>query len=107
MKKYIVSLLIAASVVACNNDFLEKKPKTSLTEDNAFETYDNFKAFTFPLYEMFINNTIATSLNNSFAQNGPYLGDVRAGYLTTRFNYNAYAFQTISTASTGNGWNFG
>lgn len=107
MKKYIILLLIAVSVVACNDDFLEKEPKTSLTEGNAFETYDNFKAFTFPLYEMFINNTIATSLNNGFAQNGAYLGDVRAGYLTTRFNYNPYAFQTISTASTGNGWNFG
>ncbi len=107
MKKYIILLLLAVSVVACNDDFLEKKPRTSLTEDNAFETYDNFKAFVFPLYEMFINNTIATSLNNSFAQNGPYLGDVRAGYLTTRFNYNPYAFQTISNASTGNGWNFG
>jgi hypothetical protein len=107
MKKYIMLFILAVSVVACNDDFLEKKPKTSLTEDNAFETYDNFKAFAFPLYEMFINNTIATSLNNGFAQNGPYLGDVRAGYLTTRFNYNPYAFQTISTASTGNGWDFG
>ena len=107
MKKYIILLIIAVSVIACNDDFLEKKPKTSLTEDNAFETYDNFKAFAFPLYEMFINNTIATSHNNSFAQNGPYQGDVKAGYLTTRFDYNPYAFQTISTASTGNGWNFG
>lgn len=106
MKKYIFLLpFLLLALQACNDDFLEKYPKTSLTEGNAFETYDNFKAFAFPLYEMFTNGTIATSLNNYAAQN--YYGDVNAGYLTTRYNYNAYAFQTISTATTGNGWDFG
>lgn len=106
MKKYIFLLPILLLVLnACNDDFLEKYPKTSLTEANAFETYDNFKAFAFPLYDMFINGNIATSLNNYAAQN--YNGDIRAGYLTTRYNYNPYAFQTINTATTGNGWDFG
>ena len=105
MKKYIFLLPIILLVLnACNDSFLEKYPKTSLTEGNAFETYDNFKAFAFPLYEMFTNTTIATSLGT---YSGNYSGDVRAGYLTTRFNYNPYAFQTIGIASTGNGWDFG
>ena len=69
MKKYIFILLATMFLsTSCNDSFLEKYPKTSLTEDNAFETYDNFKAFIYPCYEMFTNTTIATSLSNSYAQ---------------------------------------
>lgn len=100
----LVSLLFV--ITACNDSFMDKYPKTSLTEETAFETYDNFKSFVFPLYGMFTNNNIATSLNNGFALNGPYLGDVWAGYLTRRNNFNPYAFQTITNASSGNGWDF-
>ncbi len=107
MRKYILILLTAALIMACNDDFLEKNPRTSLVEENAFKTYDNFKAFMFPCYEMFTNTTIATSLSNGFSQDAQYRGDVNAGYLTTRFNFNSYAFQTVQNASTGNGWNFG
>jgi len=107
MKKYIFTILIILAIIACNDDFLEKYPRTSLTEENAFETYDNFKAFMFPCYGMFTNTTIATSVTNGYAQNAQYRGDVNAGYLTTRYNYNPYAFQTIQNVSSGNGWDFG
>lgn len=107
MKKYFLSLItILFFTIACNDSFLEKNPRTSLTEGNAFETYDNFKAFMYPCYSMFIDNTIRTSLTNSYAQNGNYHGDFLAGYLSKRYNYNPYAFQTISDVSSGNGWDF-
>lgn len=94
-------------LVACNDAFMEKYPKTSLTEGTAFKTYDNFKSYMFHCYEMFTNGNIATSLDNSFAMNGPYRGEVWSGLLARRTSYNPYAFQTISNVSSGNGWSFG
>lgn len=109
MKKTIISLVVLASVAlsGCNDSFLDKTPITDLTEDNAFSSYDNFKAFTWPCYEMFTNTTIRTSLSN-WAQGGPYSGDVDAGYFETKqeSGYNKFAYQTVASAATGNGWDF-
>ena len=108
MKKYITIMVLACFLfIGCNDAFLDKLPLTDLTEENAFETYDNFKAFTFPLYGMFTNTTIATSVTAGFAQNANYQGDVWAGYLARRNSNNPYAFQTITSSSSGNGWDFG
>lgn len=105
MNKLIIIALSCFTLFACNDEFLEKYPITDLSEETAFGTYDNFKAFAFPLYEMFTNTTIATSVNG-FAQNSNYNGDFYAGYITTKTTYNPYAFQTIGSSSSGNGWNF-
>lgn len=80
---------------------------TSLTEENAFQSYDNFKAFMWPCYEMFSNTNIATS-TTAIGRNSHYLGDVYAGYLEQRgaSSQNKYAFQTVTNATSGNGWNF-
>lgn len=52
MKKLFISLAIIAgiSLSGCNDSFLEKSPVTDLTEENAFNSYDNFKAFMWPCY---------------------------------------------------------
>ena len=73
MKRLFISLAILAgiSLSSCNDSFLEKTPVTDLTENNAFNSYDNFKAFMWPCYEMFTNNTIRTSLQG-FGQDGQY-----------------------------------
>lgn len=106
MKKYLSLLILVFVIISCNDEFLEKLPKTSLIEENTFETYENFKAFMFPCYDMFMNTNIATSLTVNHGQQGHYQGDINAGFLTRRNSYNDYAFQTVPTASTGNGWNF-
>lgn len=108
-KKYIAMVLAAAcwGMSSCNDSFLDEEPKTDLTENNAFNSYDNFKMFAWPCYTMFKNGTIATSLA-SIMQSGPYRGDLHAGY----FNYkwasssNSWAYQKISSVAKGNGWNF-
>lgn len=45
MKKIYLSLAILAGIglAGCNDSFLEHAPVTSLTENNAFRSYDNFK----------------------------------------------------------------
>lgn len=109
MKRLFISLAILAGMTfsGCNDSFLEKTPVTDLTEDNAFNSYDNFKAFMWPCYEMFTNNTIRTSFK-SYAQDGSYKADLDAGYLEQKYEsgYNKYAYQTVSSVASGNGWDF-
>lgn len=109
MKKYFigVSLLLMLGLTSCNDSFLDKSPITDLTEDNAFQSYDNFRSFMWPCYTMFDNGTIATSIS-SIAQNGQYQGDINAGYFESKYQsgYNSYAYQTIQSVATGNGWDF-
>lgn len=111
MKKIYLSAAVIAviSLAGCNDDFLEKYPVTDLTEENAFVSYDNFKSFMWPCYEVFTNTVFATSTNpNGPGTGGQYEGDVDAGYLVHRGQsaYNPYAFQTIASVSSGNGWDF-
>ena len=47
------ALAASLSMTSCNDDFLEKIPKTDLTEATAFLEYDNFKAFMYPCYALF------------------------------------------------------
>lgn len=109
MKKYFigVSLFLTLGLTSCNDSFLDKTPVTDLTENNAFQSYDNFKSFMWPCYTMFSDGTIATSIAD-IAQNGQYQGDINAGYFESKYQtgYNAYAYQTIQSVATGNGWNF-
>lgn len=109
MKKYIFALaLVALTATACNDDFLEKYPKTEPTEETAFETYDNFKAFMMPCYGMFASNYILTTASGGYGSSQQYRGDVYAGYLTNKGtgSYNGYAFQTIGETVSDGGWNF-
>lgn len=93
-------------LIGCNDAFLEKTPKTSLTEQTAFVTYDNFQAFSNDLYGLFTNNYFGTSPNTRFQQNGTYNNDFRAGYFAKRNTFNPYAMQTIQNVTSGNGWDF-
>lgn len=109
MKRLFIYMAVFSGVAltSCNDSFLEKSPVTDLTEENAFNSYDNFKAFMWPCYEMFTNNTIRTSLAE-FGQNGQYKGDMDAGYMEEKYEsgYNKFAYQTVASAASGNGWDF-
>lgn len=107
MKKIIIAAVaVALTLVACNDDFLEKYPVTDLTEENAFKEYDNFKAFINPCYEMFTNSTIHTSLGNNY-QDSQFYGDFYGGLVTYRDNSrNPYAYETVTATSEGGGWDF-
>ena len=109
MKKILLflTLLMGMLLSGCNDSFLEKYPVTSLTQENAFRSYDNFKAFMWPCYGMFSNTAIATSITD-VGRSSHYLGDVYAGFLNQRgaSSQNKYAFQTVTNATSGNGWDF-
>lgn len=109
MKKIIINLTVCAAFVftGCNDSFLDKYPVTGLTEDNAFTSYSNFQSFMWPCYEMFTNDVIANAIKG-FGQDGFYKGDIRAGYFQQKYEsgYNPYAYQTVASVASGNGWNF-
>ncbi len=90
---------------SCSKDFLDKIPRTSLTEETAFLSYDNYQQFMWPCYGMFSDVTIRTS-PNSTGVGSTYIGDSYAGYLGFRGRQNPYQNQTVVPATTGNGWNF-
>ena len=79
MKKIYLSLAILAGIglAGCNDSFLEHAPVTSLTENNAFRSYDNFKSFAWPCYEIFKDNNIANTINGT-GQGSCYAGDMNA-----------------------------
>lgn len=98
----------ATAMVACNDDYLEKYPQTTLTEENAFQTSDNFKAYMYNSYDLFTNANIYTNHSGgSYYWGGQWSSEFWSGVMTCRDrSTNAYAFQTMTPATSGNGWNF-
>ena len=102
-----VGALALAGLSSCNDDFLERLPVTDLTEENAFETYGNFKAYMYQCYEMFTDKRIETNLKDNYLGCGQHLSDFHAGVMTTREKANnPYAYQTITTTTKSNNWDF-
>ena len=70
MKKILLAGVLGIGLFsACNDNYLEKYPLTSLTEQNAFLDYSNYKAYMYPCYELFTNTTIQTNLSSTYKCN--------------------------------------
>lgn len=108
-KIYITLAIVAGSLLTtgCNDSFLDKAPVTDLTEGNMFKSYDNFKSFAWPCYEVF-KNSIFNTYVDATGQGSCYVADMNAGYLQSRGNDsgNNYAFGRIQSMASGNGWSF-
>lgn len=104
--KYTTFGAMLLSISACNDSFMDKAPTTTISEVTAFESYESTQAYMWPCYSLLYNTTIATSPSD-YGLASIYRGDRNAGYLSNRDNdMNDYAFQEISPASSGNGWDF-
>lgn len=104
--KYTAVGTLALSISACNDSFLDKAPTTTISEVTAFESYESVQAYMWPCYSLLYNTTIGTSANE-YGLVSMYRSDHNAGYLSHRNDdMNDYAFQEISPASSGNGWDF-
>ena len=54
MKKYIVAAGLFLLMNSClNNDFMEVYPKDQQTELTSFRSYENFKTYSWGLYNVF------------------------------------------------------
>lgn len=100
--------VIASVLTGCNDSFLEKTPLTSLGESNAFQTYDNFKAYMYNCYSLFTDSRIYTNFSGgSYYWGGQWLSDYYSGIMTTRDNsFNPYAYGSLSITTSSSNWNF-
>jgi len=113
MKKritYLVSVFLVL-FTGCNNDYLEYLPKTDLTEETAFVTYDNFRTYSWGLYSIFENEVMRQYIKPGATVNTIVEGDVYANYLynsnSTNTQHNNWQWNNItSTMNTDDSWNF-
>ena len=106
MKKYLLGIVTMFMLASCNDDYLEKKSKTSLSEDNAFITAENFKTFSWGFYP-----ALTSGYRNIDVSLGTYGNDFACGYLdsktvSTAAEANGRRTQTVAAGTTGNGWSF-
>lgn len=109
-KKYIIAFMLGmGTLTACNDSFLDRVPINNPTEENLFNTYDSFKAFSWPLYNIFSQTAMFGTALSDNAGGSCYNADIYAGYLYARGYKNVgnpYAFGRITPVQTGNGWWF-
>ncbi|MCM1110649.1 MAG: RagB/SusD family nutrient uptake outer membrane protein [Clostridium sp.] len=104
----VAVLAAGAFASSCNDDYLEKYPQTGLTQQNAFQTYDNFKAYMYNCYSLFTNSQIYTNHNNSYYSTTQWSSDYYSGLMTNREgSYNPYAWQNITPTTKSDSWGFG
>jgi hypothetical protein len=53
MKKYMIVVFLFITIAGCKKDYLDKLPTTTLTEETALITSENFKTYTWGLYDYF------------------------------------------------------
>lgn len=74
MKKVLIYLGLSMLVCSCMNDnFMEVQPKDKQTEGTAFKTYDNFKTYSWGLYDVFFGYSSDTRQTDSI-----FIGDYEA-----------------------------
>jgi len=105
--KYTAIAALALGISACNDDFLQKAPTSTISESTVFESYTSAQAYAWQFYSLLYDTNIGTSAN-SHGYASIYNADRYAGYFSQRSTSvgNAYAFQTVTDAASGNGWNF-
>ena len=105
-----IGLALGASLLSsCNDDFLEVYPKTTLTDQNAFQTYENFRAYMYNCYSLFTDSRIWTNHNGgSYYWGTQWSSDFYSGIMTCRNDnsLNPYAWQNVTTVTTSTNWNF-
>ena len=113
MKRYVINMCLALSIAlsSCNDSFLEYLPKTDLTEETAFVSYENFKTYSWGLYSIFQNSVMRQYLSPNAVTNTACEGDVYANYLynsnSTNTQANHWQWNNItSTMNTDNSWDF-
>ena len=104
---FAIGTMALAGLASCNDDFLERLPITDLTEENAFETYGNFKAYMYQCYGLFTDKRIETNMKGNYMESGQSQSDFHAGVMTKREKANnPYAYQTLTNVTKSDNWDF-
>ncbi len=102
MKNRLFALMfMAVTAVSCDDDFLEKPPLDSLTDDTFWSSESNVRTFSYGFYTDYFTGygTSAASLGMHWTGNNQVLSDDRAPGSPVQF--------PINVPSSGGGWGFG
>lgn len=97
MKKYICSLLLCGALMSSCNDFLNIEPKDKLTTTTSFKTYENFKTYSWGLYEIFQGDALSVWDKDK---------DSHLIVNNTGSTNNVWAYQNVTEATGNSEWNF-
>lgn len=97
MMKYLIAAICCLAFNACNDDFLDRQPKNSLTEKTVFTTYDNFKTYCWKFYQNLGKYAYDKNLMEANTDNG---------FWGAASNENIYAFNKVTTPGSGGDWKF-
>lgn len=100
MKKIICSLLCGASILTgcLNDDYLEKYPLDKQTEHTAFVTYENFKTYSWGLYEQLGEYTLDGLYGPEAESDNMFKG--------TKNAETQWAWQKVKVPASGGGWDY-
>lgn len=102
-KNTVAIFTIILAITSCNDDFLNELPENRYTEQTAFISYDNFKTYTWSLYDIF---SASSHLQRISDAGSTYAGDVEANYLYRPNGRNQWAWQLVSVQNAPGGWDY-
>ena len=108
MKRNIIYMAFALLPLAgCNDSFLEHAPKTSMTEGNAFVSYDNFRTYSWGLYGIFSDANNRQNVGTLQSGHGDVLGNYMYMSDQVQSTWNKRQWNLItSSQNTDSSWNF-
>lgn len=104
MKKYILSASLCLLMSSCLNDeFLEVYPKGQQTVVTAFTSYDNFKTYTWGLYNVFFGYTYDTGQTDEI-----FRGDFESDNMIKGLegNESQWAYQKAKATDESKDWDY-
>lgn len=104
MKKILAAAGLCLMMGSClNNDFMEVYPKDQQTESTAFSTYDNFKTYSWGLYNVFFGYSFGTAQTDSIFR-GDYEADNMIKHLAGQESQ--WAYQRAKVPAKATEWDY-
>lgn len=104
MKKILAAAGLCLMMGSClNNDFMEVYPKDQQTESTAFSTYENFKTYSWGLYNAFFGYSFGTAQTDSIFR-GDYEADNMIKHLPGQESQ--WAYQRAKVPAKATEWDY-
>ena len=104
MKINLIILSVCLLVSSClNNDYMEVYPKDQQTEKTAFMSYENFKTYSWGLYNVFLGYSYSTGQTDEIFR-GDYEADNMIKHVSG--NESKWAYQKAKVPASSEDWNY-
>lgn len=97
MKRIYILFLLCSVMLGSCDDFFDIEPKDKLTTTTSFKTYENFKTYSWGLYEIFNGDALNVWDKDKYSH---LMVNNNAS------NSNVWAYQNVTEATENSEWNF-